>query len=229
MKKQQPKINANIIDGAISNPDETAHRLLECPLMGKHPLPYGDSRVRGFMIEMVNASAHWQHLEHDVQALVEPFQEFRQPCCNLFTLAVNQYPPTNADNFLLKPHVDRRYRSTEFDLDLRPVCTTIFFLAFPEGAIGGELVAFPNAAFTGVHDAIPREGARRTVAHYDGLCVEPIPGHACTLVGPVPHALIGYEAPEEGAWRLVFVLAQFSVPDGIAETATYRCISKRKP
>ncbi len=220
-------IDALVVERAIQEPEVLARAVLQCPLMGQHPLKYGDPRVRGFLFEVGTSPAHLRRLEEDAPGLADLLRRFRRPDSNLFTLSVNQYPPTDADSFLLKPHVDRRYATAGFDLDLMPDSTTVFFLAFPASGLGGELVVFPKAAFDRGPASFSRRQAGRTAALYKGLCVEPVPGRACTLEGPVPHAVIGYEAPEEGPWRSVCVLAQFTVPSDQVEAAPYRCLSQR--
>ncbi len=197
--------------------------------MGKHPISYGDPRVRGFMLEFTDSATHLQRLQQDVPALWPVFQRFQDNACHLFTLAVNQYPPTDSESFLLKPHIDRRYGSTGFDPHVMPSSTTVGFLAFPPRGQGGELVVFPGPEPQAASNSIPRDGAREWVRQHQGHLIEPKPGRACVLMGALPHAVIGYaDSPADGltdSWRMVWVLAQFSVPPDVAHATPYRMLS----
>lgn len=219
--------DVKIIENAIANPMIVSQQILDSGLMGKHPLPYGDPRVRGFVAEFTSSTDDLNLLKQDALPLWEPFDTFRQKDCNLFTIAVNQYPPTDADSFLLKPHIDRRFRNNSFDLELFPVCTSVLFLDFPAQGEGGELVTFPDTRLFDSTDEISRTNARGTVEKFNGRLIAPQPGRACLLWGPVPHAVIGYKSSFEDAWRMVCVFAQFKIPEHLLGAISYRILKEK--
>lgn len=225
MFQPQNSSRYRVIEQAVPNHADISAQMLGSPWMGKHPISYGDPRVRGFMMEFADNAAHFQQLQEDAPDLSSVFQRFRDDTCNLFTLAVNQYPPTDSESFLMKPHIDRRYGSASFDPHVLPRSTMVGFLAFPASGRGGELVVLPEPGIQSANSSIPREGARAWVAQHRGHLIEPRPGRACVLIGALPHAVIGYEGNSGDGWRMVWVLAQFLVPSDVARATPYRRLS----
>jgi hypothetical protein len=214
--------SVEFIENAVIDAVKISKALNLRAVMGRHPITYADPRVRGFMLEMRKTPQNFTRLSHELPELFVPLSRFEEHESNFILLAVNQYPPTDRDEFLLKPHIDRNYQNKIFDLELAPLSTVVAFLDFPECAVGGELVVFPAEAFSESSESIPRENARSTVERYEGQLVQPVPGSACILRGPVIHAVLGYEAPVESRWRTVLVIAQFHIPDDAAVFSPFR-------
>ncbi|MFP2924064.1 2OG-Fe(II) oxygenase [Pyxidicoccus sp. 3LG] len=201
---------ANVIDKAIAEPGALASALRKH--LGPHPVPQSDARTRGLMVELSAHPEDRARLQAELPALSALLPLVSLEPGILCVLAVNETPPTSPDSFLLRPHVDRRYLPEGFS-ERAPRTTTVVFLDFPPEGQGGELVIFPRGAFDG-REAPPREDARRTVAQAGGLLVEPRPGRACRFEGDLPHAVLGYAAPEGQPWRLAIVLAELDVVPG---------------
>ena len=199
-----------------------SNALSKHPLMGPHPISYSDPRVQGFILEMKKTPENMDRLSKEIPELVKPLERFEDRESDLFLLAVNRYPPTSKNDFILKPHVDRHYHNSKFNLDLAPTSTVVVFLDFPDDASGGELVVFPTCSPDDFPDSIPRENARLTVKKYGGELFSPIPGSACILKGPVIHGVIGYEAPSDCRWRTVLVIAQFKLPPVMSTFSLYQ-------
>lgn len=147
-------------------------------------------------------------LRAEAPELFEAAARFAREPDAVYVLAVNETPPSSPDNFMLRPHVDRRWLGNGFGCS-PPRWTTVAFVDFPAAGRGGELIVFPREAFD---DAAyePRNDARRTVARKHGALVAPRPGRVCRFAGDLPHAALGYSAAPDDPWRLVIVLAEFA-------------------
>lgn len=196
----------NVDDGAAGDPAALARALR--PRLGPHPVPQSDARTRGLILEVGGGPDGHAWLRTELPALGELFARFAGGPDAIHVLAVNETPPTSPDSFLLRPHADRRWLGDGFG-PTPPRWTTVVFLDFPEGGRGGELAVFPRDAFEGA-EPVPRDGARQTVERTRGVLVPPRPGRACRFPGELPHAVLGYLAPPQSAWRLALVLAEFS-------------------
>ena len=196
----------SVCDEAIADPSMLA-RVLR-PLLGPHPVPQSDPRTRGLLLE-VGAEADAQaRLRAETPVLEELVARLACAPEGVYVLAVNESPPGSTDSFLMRPHIDRRWTGEGFG-QMPPRWTTVAFLDFPKSGQGGELVVFPPDAFD-ESASVPRHDARRTVARRRGVLVSPRPGRACRFVGDLPHAVLGYSAAPEDAWRLAVVLAEFA-------------------
>lgn len=193
-----------VVDDAIPEPARLAAALR--PALAQHPVPQSDARTRGLLREIADDAAR-ATLAAELPALAEVVRRVGDPRPPLLVLAVNETPPTDVDTFLLRPHVDRRHHAGRF-AGAAPLRTTVVFLDFPGDGRGGELVVFDPARGRALAN-VRREDARATVARAGGAVIEPRPGRLCSLDGRAAHAVLGYEAPCAGPWRLVVVVAEF--------------------
>lgn len=196
----------DVHDGVLADPAGIARALR--PRLGTHPVPQSDPRTRGLLLELDGGAKGHAWLQAELPDLAGLFTRFANDAEALYVLAVNETPPTEPDRFLLRPHVDRRWLGDGFSA-APPRWTTVVFIDFPTRARGGELVVFPHGAFD-ASEPVPRDGAREAVARHQGVLVTPRPGRACRMAGDQPHAVIGYSAAPEDAWRLAIVLAEFA-------------------
>jgi hypothetical protein len=195
-----------ITDDAVPAAADTAQSLrLQLKV---HPVPHYDPRTRGLLLEVDGAPTAQQQFQVDHPVLASLVNRFLQATDAVYIVAVNETPPSGPDLFQMRPHIDRRWLGSGFSPDA-PRFTTIVFLDFPRSGRGGELVLFPSATYTDLA-AVPREGARATVAQHHGLQVPPQPGRTCRFAGALPHAVLGYSADPEDVWRLVVVVAEFA-------------------
>lgn len=201
---------ASVTDHAISEPGPLASALRA--YLGPHPVPQSDARTRGLLVELSDHPDDRVRLQAELPPLGALLPLIPREAGTLCVLAVNETPPTSPDSFLLRPHVDRRYLPEGFS-GRPPRSTTVVFLDFPPAGQGGELVLFPRGAFDG-REPPPRDDASRTVARARGQLVAPWPGRACRFEGDLPHAVLGYTAPEGSPWRLAIVLAVLDVEPG---------------
>jgi hypothetical protein len=200
----------DVVDGAITDPSSLAAALR--PTLTRHPVPQSDPRTRGLLLETSWRAADRANLRATTPALVSIFERFATASDAGYLLAVNETPPGQPDDFLMRPHIDRLWRAGGF-AGGPPRRTTVVFLHFPPTGTGGELVVFGPDAFANRADvAVPRSRARDTVAKHGGVLVKPQPGRACTMAGHLPHAVLGYSAPAHEAWRLAVVMAEFAPP-----------------
>lgn len=190
--------------------------------MGLHPIPYSDPRVQGFILELRKTPENIDRLSREIPEMLAPLKRFEDRESDLALIAINRYPPTSKNDFILKPHIDRQYHHAKFNLELAPTSTVVVFLDFPDDASGGELVVFPTRSPEDFPDSIPRENARSTVKQYGGELFLPTPGSACVLKGPVIHGVIGYEASTDCRWRTVLVIAQFKLPPVMSTFSPYQ-------
>jgi hypothetical protein len=198
-------LDVTIIDNAIADPSALAAALR--PMLTPHPVPQSDSRTRGLILETSARTADQANVRATIPALRPILARFVTAEDATFMLAVNETPPTSPDRFMMRPHIDRLWRSDGFSGD-PPRRTTVVFLHFPPAAIGGELAIFAPDAFAAA-PAIPREHARNTIATHSGMLVDPRPGRACIMAGHLPHAVLGYSAQAHETWRLAIVVAEF--------------------
>ncbi len=197
-----------MIDDAVADPTELATTLR--PKLSAHPVPQSDPRTRGLLVETAGLSDDRAWLGLELWGLGERLAGFAAEPGAVFVIAVNETPPTSPDCFLLRPHVDRRWLAGGF-ARRPPSWTTVVFLEFPPRGFGGELVVFPRGAFED-SAPVPRKDARGTVVHRGGVLIPPRPGRACRFAGDLPHAVLGYSAAPDDAWRLAIVIAKFT-PD----------------
>jgi hypothetical protein len=196
-----------MVEHAIADPGALAVALR--PRLGPHPVPQGDPRARGLMVEIADPERDGARILADLPELGPLLALVTPDSATICVVAVNESPPSAPDSFYLRPHVDRRYHEGRF-AGAPPRATTILFLDFPPAGRGGELVIFPRGAFAG--GAPARDGARRVVADAGGFVVAPRPGRACSFDGDLPHAALGYDAPPGGPLRLAAVIARFARP-----------------
>ena len=199
-----------IRDDALADPAALARALR--PTLGRHPVPQSDSRTRGLLLEVGADGDAQAHLRAEMPVLGELLARLAHAADGLYVLAVNETPPSPPDSFLLRPHVDRRWTEEGFGRT-PPRWTTVAFLDFPATGEGGELAVFPPDAFDEC-SAVARHNARQTVADRRGLLVAPRPGRACRFAGTLPHAVLGYAAAPDEAWRTAVVLAEFALAPG---------------
>lgn len=199
-------------ENAVREPVALAAALREN--LGRHPVPQSDPRTRGLLVEFDNVPAGRERLRQELPAVAQVLDQIGGHEAPALVLAVNEYPPTSSDSFLMMPHVDRRYTSAGF-APVCPIQTTVVVLDFPSGGIGGELVVFSEES---LHLSFPpgRADARAAVARARGHLLPPLPGTAYELPGSQPHAVLGYEAPPGASWRLVVVIAEFTASSGDA-------------
>lgn len=199
-----------IVDDAVAEPRSLARALRG--LLGPHPIPQSDPRTRGQVVTLDPAPTHAEQLQAVPEPLRGLFARFCKNPAASYILAVNETPPGEPDQFLMRPHLDRVGPSR-----ILPQTTTVVFLDFPKGAPGGQLVVFPREAAARCGGVL-RANARQTAADLGGILIDPIPGRATTLSGDLPHAVISY-ASESECWRQVAVLSEFpggSILDGQA-------------
>ena len=194
-----------ITDDAITNRPALLTELI--PLLRPHPVPQSDARTRGFLVQFRKETAQetFQHLP-----LLYGFLQAQVTGGREYLLALNQTPPTNDNDFAMRPHVDRKWEKSEFDTQA-PLFTTVLFLDFPATGSGGELVIFENCSEAQLQalDGIDRKNARQQLPQFDPLLVAPVPGRSCRFGGHLPHAVLGYCSPEHEIWRLSMILAEF--------------------
>jgi hypothetical protein len=196
--------NLTLCDDAIADPQALAAALR--PLLTRHPVPQSDARTRGMIFEFGwgEGKPDWA----DVPALRTLLALFTGAADAINILAINENPPAPPENFMLRPHVDRRWLPDGFGR-YAPRWTAVAFLDFPPDGEGGELVVFPPDAFENAEPA-GREDARRTVEIHGGRLIAPKPGRLCRFAGLHPHAVLGYRCAPQAPWRLSAVLAEFS-------------------
>lgn len=201
-----PDTVVQIIDNAIPNLEQL--RLEIIPMLGPHPVPQSDERTKGMIVQFNKRTVrdYFERLPL-LQALIQPFITKEN---GDYILAVNQTPPTHDDDFLMRPHIDRRWQEHDFSSDA-PTWTKVMFLDFPGDGKGGELLVFEhtNEQIMEQLDAINRINARSAWAMYKPYIVDPIPGRICTFQGQLPHAVMGYTTHENEIWRLSIILAEF--------------------
>ncbi|HKF49959.1 MAG TPA: hypothetical protein VKB38_21530 [Terracidiphilus sp.] len=191
--------------GVVPSPRALAARLRSG--LGPHPVPQSDLRTRGLLVEMNASEEHRGRLRSELPELAAVKDALSGSWPDLLVLAVNETPPTDADTFLMMPHVDRRYAAEGF-AHAMPERTTVVVLDFPEDGVGGELVAF-DAGRLRQYSPDSRLGARAAVERAGGQLLPPIPGTAYELAGHLPHAVLGYETNRGTPWRMVVVIAEF--------------------
>ncbi len=193
----------------VSEPRAAAQQLRA--KLGPHPVPQSDPRTRGLLLELNRSDADRDWLRRDFAPLVAVLSAVGDRRPEALVLAVNETPPTDADTFLMMPHVDRRYGRAGFTASA-PARTTVVMLDFPPDGVGGELVAFDSEQLR-CNSPASRLGARAAVARAGGYLLPPTPGTAYELAGTQPHAVLGYEAAAESPWRLVVVIAEFAAQE----------------
>lgn len=200
-------VEVTITDNAIENLEAIKREIT--PALQRHPVPQSDPRTKGLIIQFRKDTAI--HSFSGLPVLYDFIQRRLTDNSAEYILAVNQTPPTSHLDFLMRPHIDRRWHNSEFNSDA-PLTTTVMFLDFPSGAEGGELVVFEedDDELMKRLDAMERKDARRQLTRYNATIISPQPGRICTFPGHRPHAVLGYSAHENEIWRLSLVFAEFS-------------------
>ena len=194
-----------VYENAIANRQAILDEVI--PKLIAHPVPQSDARTKGLLFDFEKRTLEQALLEFPhLHSFVAGFVNNNAAS---YILAANQTPPTCSDDFLMRPHIDRRWQADEFKPQ-SATWTMVMFLDFSPAAVGGELVVFEEPAEFDTVETLERKNVRHLLKKYRTKIIEPIPGRVCKLPGHLPHAVLGYDGREEENWRLTLILAEFT-------------------
>lgn len=169
-----------------------------------HPVPQRDPRTRGLLFEIKNGdlSVIPPHLA-ELSTVINPYLT----TAGQYILAVNKTPPSESQDFAMRPHLDKRWTNGQF-INQHPEWTQVMFIQFDAQGIGGELLVFHPAQQT-LAAALPTQQVRPMLKELAPVLIKPEAGRVCRFSGLCPHAVLGYQIPVSGLWRMSIVLAKF--------------------
>lgn len=157
------------------------------PLFGLHPVPFRDTRTKGFLIDKPCAEAKG-FLQENFPEILLHLSDLVPPSAKDLVFAATELPPGQRDEYALRPHVDRRWLGDGFDSARPCLATIVLHLDVPRPGNGGELVLILNE--------------RR-------LLFEPVAGRLWNLPPELVHGVMNYTESAGDPWRLSVVLAAF--------------------
>ena len=174
-----------------------------------HPVEQSRSHSDGLIIT-ARSPADVPDFLGELRAILVSRADFR---CNEYTLAINRSRPSNINDFLLRPHLDRQFKDGHFH-DVLPTWTSVYFLDFPANSQGGELVVF-DPFFSDELSTLERMGGRHSISGFPHRKLDPRPGVRCEFPGHYPHgvlghAVLGHENSRLHATRTALVFAEFN-------------------